>query len=274
MLKRITPLIWGWLIIYITGCATSMQIIGHRGASFMAPENTLSAVKLAWEMGADAVEIDVWLSKDKRVIVSHDASTKRTADIDLNISETSSTELRKLDVGRWKGEQFAGEKMPFLEEIIETIPPGRQLFIEIKCGAEILPYLREIIQNSGRQSQIVIIGFDLETLTQSKALMPDIPTYWLRSTVKDEQTQQPKPHNPEWIILAKQKNLDGLNVHYAGLTKDFATAVHGAGLKLYVWTANDPADALRLKKLRVNGITTDKPDIIRAALFKKTKEPF
>lgn len=274
MLKRITPLIWGWLIIYITGCATSMQIIGHRGASFLAPENTLSAVKLAWEMGADAVEIDVWLSKDKRVIVSHDASTKRTADIDLNISETSSTELRNLDVGCWKGEQFAGEKMPFLEEIIKIIPPGRQLFIEIKCGAEILPYLREIIQNSGRQSQIVIIGFDLETLTQSKAPMPDIPTYWLRSTVKDEQTQQPKPHNPEWIILAKQKNLDGLNVHYAGLTKDFATAVHRAGLKLYVWTVNDPVDALRLKKLRVNGITTDKPDIIRAALFKKTKEPF
>jgi len=129
-------------IVSISGCTKSVEIIAHRGASYLAPENTMASVMLGWEKGAD-VEVDIHLSKDERILVSHDSSTKRTGKIDLNIKETTSLELRKLDVGSFKSEKYANEQIPFLADVIDTIPPGRKLYIEIKCGKEVLPILRE-----------------------------------------------------------------------------------------------------------------------------------
>jgi len=249
-------------MINIGRCDKKMEIIGHRGASFIAPENTLSSVNLAWMMGSDGVEVDVHLSKDNKLVVIHDGSTTRTAGIDLKVEESSSEELRKLDVGIYKGAEFTGRKIPFLEEVIVTIPSGKKLFVEIKSHREILPILKKIIDASGKKSQIVIIGFDLETMGKSKKLMPDIPTYWLRGSVEDEKTKKYLPHDPQWINLAKGENLDGLNVHFAGLTEGFSRQVKESGLKLYVWTVNDIDEAKRLQKLGVDGMTSDKPDFI------------
>jgi len=243
-----------------------MEIIAHRGASHLAPENTIPSVMLAWEKGADAVEIDVYLSKDNRIVVIHDDSTERTAGTDLRVKETASEELRKLDVGRFKEEKFVGEKIPFLEETIETIPPKRKLFVEIKCGKEILPILQQIITTSGKTSQIVIIGGNLETMAMSKELMPKIPTYWNRGTLEDEQTKEPLPHDTKLIQTVKEKGLDGLNVHYAGVTKDLVDAVKTSGQKLYVWTVNDIKEAIRLDRLGVSGIITDRPGWLREQL--------
>ena len=82
----------------------------------------LASVRRAWEKGADAAEVDVYLTKDNRIVVIHDDSTKRTTGVDLKVRETTSEELRKLDAGGWKGEEFAGEKIPFLEEVLATVP--------------------------------------------------------------------------------------------------------------------------------------------------------
>ena len=180
-MKRYSPYLLLCLFIAgISGCTKSVEIIAHRGASYLAPENTMSSVMLAWEKGAD-VEVDVHLSKDNRIIVIHDASTKRTGKTDLIVKDTPSHELRELDVGSFKSEEYAGEQIPFLADVIETIPPGRKLYVEIKCGKEILPILEMLINESGKISQIVIIGFDLETVTLSKELI-DVPTYWLNGT--------------------------------------------------------------------------------------------
>jgi glycerophosphoryl diester phosphodiesterase len=251
-------------IVGISGCAGPVEIIAHRGASYLAPENTMASVMLAWEKGAD-VEVDVHLSKDDRIVVIHDASTEHITEIDLKVRETTSHELRKLDMGSFKAEEFAGEQIPFLADIIKTIPPKRKLYIEIKCGKEILGFLRKLIIESGKMSQVVIIGFNLETVVMSKELI-DVPTYWLKGTDKEEETEKWIPHDPQLAQTAKNKGLDGLDVHYAGITKKFVDAVKASGIKLYVWTVDDPEEAVRLVELGVDGITTNRPEWLREQL--------
>ena len=257
----IIPGLFCLFIVSMSGCTKSVEIIAHRGASYMAPENTMASVMLGWEKGAD-VEVDVYLTKDNKIVAIHDETTERTAVTDVNVAESTSDELRKLDVGSFKSEEYAGEQIPFLADIVETIPPGRKLYVEIKCGQEILPYLRELLAQSGKMSRIVIIGFDLETVAMSKEMI-DVPTYWLKGTEKIKDTEQWIPHDPQLAQTAKEKGLDGLDVHYAGVTKEFADAVKASGLKLYVWTVDDPEEAIRLIKLGVDGITTNRPGWLR-----------
>ncbi len=95
-------------------------IIAHRGASYEAPENTMAAVKLAWQMDADGVEIDVHLTKDEQVVVFHDDNTRRFGGNRKPIAECDYSELLKLDVGRFMGEQYKGERIPLLAQVINT----------------------------------------------------------------------------------------------------------------------------------------------------------
>src|SRR5262245_9603118 len=105
-----------------------MEIIAHRGASHDAPENTLAAVRLAWEQGADAVEVDVHLSRDSRLVVIHDPTTKRTGNIRCRVLDRTFDELRRIDVGWWKGLRWERETIPCLESVIKTIPRNKRLF--------------------------------------------------------------------------------------------------------------------------------------------------
>jgi len=252
------------LFVGASGCTRSVEIIAHRGVSHLAPENTMASVLLGWEKNAD-VEVDVYLTKDNHIVVIHDDSTERTAGIDLKVAESTARELRELEVGSFKSEEFAGEPIPFLSDIVDSIPPGRKLYIEIKCGQEILPFLQALLAESGKTSQVVIIGFDLETVTASKQLI-DVPTYWLKGTEKVEETEEWIPHDPKLVQTAEDRGLDGMDVHYAGVTKEFAKATKASGQKLYVWTVDDPEEAIRLVKLGVAGITTNRPGWLREQL--------
>ncbi len=229
------------------------KIIAHRGASRLAPENTLAAVQLAWRLGADAVEVDVHLTQDGRIVAIHDPTTDRTAGTHLEVAATHSDQLRQLDVGGHKYPEFAGEPIPFLEEVLATIPPGRHLFIEVKCGPEILPRLEETITPSGKRPQVVLIGFDLGTMRAAKRCMPDVPAYWLRNKCLWT------PHSLSLVKKAQICGIDGLDVHWSGVTGRFTAAVRKAGLKLCIWTVDHPAHARRLRALGVDGITTNRP---------------
>ncbi|HOE10920.1 MAG TPA: glycerophosphodiester phosphodiesterase [bacterium] len=263
-----------WFILIITHLSLggicmyghSVEIIGHRGASYDAPENRVVSVLTAWKQGADSAEIDIHLTQDNRIVLMHDNNTERITGQVHKIAETSSDVLRQLDAGGWKDPKFTGEKIPFLEEILSTIPKGRKLYIEIKCGPEILPHLKTTIEKSGKKQQIVIIGFDLDTVAKSKELMPNLPAYWLKATEKEKDTGVLIPHGKELIQTAREKGLDGLDVQHSGVTREFVDAVHEAGLRLYVWTVNDPDEARRLKELGVDGITTDRPGWLRGQL--------
>jgi glycerophosphoryl diester phosphodiesterase len=233
--------------------AKSVEIIAHRGASHRAPENTLASVELAWQMGADAVEVDIHLSRDNRIVAIHDPSTRRTAGIDLEVATTSSYHLRRLDVGSHVDAAFADARIPFLEEILHTIPPGRRLFVEIKSGAEILPLLDKAITQSAKHAQVAVLGFESDTMTTAKKILPDVPVYWLRDTTLRVS------HSVVLARKARRRGLDGLNVRSTGITGRFVSAVRRAGLKLYAWTVDDPAEAVRLTQLGVDGITTNRP---------------
>jgi glycerophosphoryl diester phosphodiesterase len=242
------------------------KIVGHRGSSYTQPENTLVSVKKAWAESADGVEVDIHLSKDGRIFVMHDASTKRTSGTDMLIRETSSEELRKLDVGSFKGKEFTGERMPYFEEVLATIPDGKFLLVEVKAGTEILPTLKRTIEESGKASQIAIIGFDLNTMTEFKKLIPKVPTYWLRGTDTNKETGKPIPHGLDLVKEVVKHKLDGLDLHFAGVDQGTVDAVRNAGLRLYIWTVNDPVEAQRLVNLGVDGITTDRPGWIKEQL--------
>ena len=243
-------------------------IIAHRGASYIAPENTLASVRLAWELDADGVEIDVHLTPDNRIVVIHDATTKRTAGKKLSICEAYSEELRKLDAGIFKSRKYAGQKIPFIGEILDILPDDKKLFIEIKCGKEIFPFLRENIVESGKMHCILITAFELDTIYMSKKIMPEIPVLWLCSTKRNKLTKKPLPHDTEMITKALDHNINGLSAQYAGITENFAEMVISSGLKLYSWTVNRHKEAVRLLKLGVDGIITDRPEWILNKLKK------
>jgi glycerophosphoryl diester phosphodiesterase len=259
-------------ILCVSGCRAPVEIIAHRGASYQAPENTMASVKLGWAKHAN-VEVDVYLSKDNRMVVIHDATTKRTAGgVDLEVKESTADQLRALDVGSFKAKEFAGERIPFLAEVVQSIPPKQKLYIEIKCGKEILPALRQLLVESGKMSQVVILGFSLETVAESKKLI-DVPTYWLKGTEKDKKADRWIPHDPKLVQMAKDKGLDGLDVDFAGVTEELVRAAKSAGQKLYAWTVDDPAEARRLVQLGIDGITTNRPDWLRVQLKNSKTTP-
>ena len=108
--------------------AVDVEIIAHRGASHDAPENTLESVKLGWVQGADAVEVDVYLSKDGYIVLHHDGSTKKLAGVDRKVVDQTLAELQQLDVGSWKGDKWKDVRIPKLADVLSTIPEGRRLF--------------------------------------------------------------------------------------------------------------------------------------------------
>lgn len=241
--------------------AQNPVIIAHRGASFEAPENTLASVNLAWEQNADAVEIDVYLSKDNKIMVIHDKDTKRTAGVKLVVKESMASDLRKLDVGLFKSPDYSGEKIPFLNEVMETIPEGKKLIIEVKCGTEILPLLKESFRESGKIDRLVIISFDFDVVAGAKKIMPEVLAYWLHLNLAGE-------YHTKWIEKAREADLDGLNLRYKGITEKYIKSVHDANMEIYAWTVDDPEEAAKLSGFGIDGITTNRPGWMRKELDK------
>lgn len=259
-----------FLVLFaITFCASAVEIIAHRGASFDAPENTLAAMKLAWEQNADAIELDLWLSKDGRLVVFHDADAKRIGGDPRKIAALTWEEVQKLDVGSWKNARFKGERIPTLESILATIPKGRRAVLEIKCGPEIVPELKRVLDASRRSAdELAIISFNFESLAKSKAAFPRIEHYFLHGYKKDAATGR-LPELKPLIDRAKSARFDGLNLHFDWpITREFVAEVKSAKLKMLVWTVNDAAVAKRLAAAGVDAITTDRPAWLRQQLEK------
>jgi glycerophosphoryl diester phosphodiesterase len=242
-----------------------VEIIAHRGASHDAPENTLAAITLAWQQQADASEFDVYLTRDGKIVVIHDATTQRTTGVNKTVSQSLFSELRELDAGRWKGAPFAGEKIPTLEEMLATVPNGKKVFVEVKCGPEIVPELDRVLSASRlRPEQTPIIAFNPEVIAQIKTVRPDLPAYWL---VDLEKKNTSPPAVTDLIAKAQDIRADGLDLSAKPtLDQAYAAAIQAAGLRLYVWTVNDPAVAWRMVRLGVDGITTDRPAWLREQL--------
>lgn len=253
-------------LLLFTRPLPAVEIVAHRGASNDAPENTLAAFKLGWVQKADANELDIYLTKDGSIVVMHDKTTKRVTGIDRNVADQTFTELQSLDAGSWKGAQWKGEKIPSLAEALMTLPVDGKFFIEIKCGAEVLPELDRVLKESGKKpEQLVIIGFDYETMKQARERFPKLSVYWLASPEKESEGLRPPVE--ELIARAKAASLDGLDLSSKfAIDETFVSRVKKSGLQLHIWTVDDAALARKLAALGVNGITTNRPGWLREQL--------
>ena len=243
-----------------------MEIIAHRGASYDAPENTLPAIRLAWEQGADAVEIDVHLSADRQVAVIHDESTRKTAGVKKKVCDQSWAELQKLDVGRWKAAKWAGVCIPSLEQVLATVPTGKRLFIEVKCGEEFIDAAAALLQKrTGKE--IVVIGFSLACMTKLKATFPQLEVCWIVEFKRSLRTGRWSPRPQDAIEQARAAGLDGLDVGAKGpVTREFVQQANAAGLKIYIWTVDSVSLARKLIDAGVDGLTTNRPGWLRTSL--------
>ena len=251
------------LLMLGTTPAFALDIIGHRGSSREAPENTLLSFKLGYQQNADAVELDIHLTKDGKIVVIHDDNTARTAGVSRKVADSTFDELRSLDVGRWKGEGFF-EKIPSLDEVLALVPDGKRLFVELKCGAEVLPELENTLHRAGtKPDQIVLIGFDYATMRQAKSRFPKLQVCGLAS----RNSEKKFPAVEDLIDAAIAANLDGLDLDQGfPIEPGFVQKVHQAGLKLYTWTVDDPAVARKQAAAGVDGITTNRPGWLREQL--------
>ncbi|MCK5731081.1 MAG: hypothetical protein KAH68_08400, partial [Draconibacterium sp.] len=210
---------------------------------------------------ADAVEVDVYLSKDNRVMVIHDNDTKRTCSgkKNLTIAKTPSVVLRDLDAGVWKGDEFKGEKIPFLKEIIETVPEGKNIVVEIKCGSEILPALKRCVEKSGKSNQIIFICFGWKTILDTQKEFPDNKCYWLHYL---------KAGLGKKMIQAAEHGLAGVNLKYSIIDEEIVKMANENNLEVLAWTVDDPLKAKELTKIGVSAITTNRPQWLKEGMAK------
>jgi glycerophosphoryl diester phosphodiesterase len=253
-MKKFRNILFTLTVCFVTGCAslpdTAVEIIAHRGVPFAAPENTRASVRLALERGADAVEIDVHQTRDGQIVVIHDSSTIRVASVNKFISHTDYDDLKNLDVGSHFSSRYAGEPIPLLSDILDILPPGKNLYIEIKTGTAILPELVRVIRESGREENIRIISFKREVLQKAKQQLPEIPCYLLLLHV-------PRDSYISLIEELKAFDLDGIGLISAAVTPELVEILSENGFGCITWTVNSLAAAGKLIEAGVTGITTN-----------------
>lgn len=251
----------------------AVEIVGHRGASFDAPENTMAATNLAWKQGADAVETDIYLGKDGKIIVHHDKTAKRTGGgHDIPIGELTLDQARTFDAGSWKDPKYKGEKIPLIDEQIASVPAGKRILIEIKVGPEIVKELKRVItEQKASEKNVTIISFQYDALEEVRRQMPNLPTLWLvghpAPNAKKNPNAKPVPTVDEMIAKCKAAKLTGLDLQSTWpLTPNDLKKIKAAGLELHVWTVDDVAVAKTWIGYGVKSITTNKPGWLREQL--------
>ena len=262
------------LLILVASAASDADaqlIVAHRGASYDAPENTLAAFRLAWDQDADAIEGDFYLTRDRQIVCIHDRTTKRVApnQPDRNVAESTLDELRTLDVGSWKSSRFANERIPTLAEVLATVPEGRQIFVEIKCGPEVLPVLKpQLAASALKPEQITIICFNEAVVTQARKTMPQYRANWLTSYRQKVKTSPWTPSTEDVLRTLRRAKATGLgsNGNLRVIYLPFVEKVRHAGFGFHVWTVNDPQAARTFRLLGAESMTTDSPAFIREAL--------
>ncbi len=245
------------------------EIIAHRGASADAPENTLAAIQLAWQLGTDAAEIDVMLTADGQIVAIHDETTLRTSGVDWAVNDRTLAELKSLEVGSWKSSQFAGERIPTLAEVLDLVPAGKRLFIEVKCGIEAIPELVRVLSAARiAREQTVLIGLDFDTIVAAKRALPERAAFWVTEQFASGETNAPlRPATNELIQRAVAAGLDGLDINdLAERPNGDIALIRQAGLATCIWTVNSIERARWLRAEGMESITTDVPAELLAGL--------
>jgi glycerophosphoryl diester phosphodiesterase len=236
-------------------------VIAHRGASGYAPENTLAAFKRALALGATFIETDLQLSRDARFVAIHDDTVNRTTNGTGKVHDLSLADLRRLDAGSWFGSEFTGERIPTLDEILEFSKKHDVVFyLELKPGGSwggehaLIGALRE----SQEAARMVVISFDAGILEGLRKIEPTLMT----GLLFDGQNDRPLERAVE--VGARQLAIRGDLVTPALLTE-----ARKKDLQVVCWTVNQAAHMRLLIDAGVDGIMSDYPDRIVAAIKKE-----
>lgn len=247
-------------------CEGEPMVVAHRGASLDAPENTMPAFELAWKQGADAIEGDFHLTRDGHIVCIHDRDTGKVAEKKLLVSASTLAELRGLDVGAHKSKRFKGTRIPTLAEVFATIPADKKIFIEIKCGPEIVPPLLDEIAKSGLHSaQIVVISFDGNVLKEVKKNAPAFKVSWLCDFKRKEKGGAVSPSLESALDTLAGIKAEAISSKNS-IPAEYLDAIRAQGYEWHVWTVNDGKAAREARSLGAASITTDVPERMRAFL--------
>jgi glycerophosphoryl diester phosphodiesterase len=237
-------------------------ITAHRGAKAVAPENTMAAFKAAMEAGADFAELDVQHTKDRQIVVLHDADFMRMGGDPRRIADLTAAEVATIDIGRKYGQQFSGEHAPTLEEVIDLARGRMKINIELKYNVPdpgLAPAVVDLLRREDFIDQVVITSLDYAALKQVKSIEPRLTTgHIVTAAVGD--------------VLRTEA--DFLSLNSAKASSSLVRRARAVGKEVAVWTVNDPEVMLRMIERGVDNIITDDPALLvrvmrdRAALTK------
>jgi glycerophosphoryl diester phosphodiesterase len=236
--------------------------IGHRGAAGLAPENTLAAFQAGVAAGAHGVELDVQRTRDGHLVVFHDDDLQRIAGVRGSVVTSTLDQLRELDVGRHFAQHFAGEAIPTLDQVIESLPPPTLINIEGK---------RFTMRNDGLEAAIIqaVHRHDLLDRCLVSSFNPLI--LW-RIGRMDRSIPLGLLYEPGMSLglgrgwPRRVMPLAALHPYFEQLTPDLVSMAHDHGWLVNTWTVDDPQDMTRLIDMGVDGIITNRPDLLSAAL--------
>ncbi|PYS84688.1 MAG: hypothetical protein DMF67_04000 [Acidobacteria bacterium] len=252
-------------------------IIGHRGSSGYAPENTLAAFDMAVQEGADGIEFDVRLARDGLPVVIHDASLVRTAYLERLVEEFDSTLLSKFYAGEWYNtrrpkfarESFAWERIPTLAQVFERYG-AHYLYVEMKCEepsrrAGLARAVVGLMREHGLGERVIVKSFEHDSLIEVKRLAPEVRTAALFGR------SWPRPLVPASKIIreAEACGADEISLHRSLLRKTTVEAARRRGFEVVVWTANSSVLLRRAVALNLRAVITDYPRYLKAVLTQK-----
>lgn len=247
--------------------------LAHRGLSYIAPENTLLAFKLAIQIGADAAECDVHRTSDGVLVLSHDKNMKRTMGRDADITKTTFDEFRKADAGKWKGAHFAGETPPTLAEYLLLLKDSTCTpVIEIKqegTEKDIVDLLTEL----DMIDKVFIVSFSTKSLSEVKRLQSRLNVGHIFSWKIEGSAEE----NAETLVpkLMEQAEKVGTNVVSLSkhmVSKKLVDLFHEKGFRVWVWTVNDVSGMEQFLDWKLDSVTSDRPDVLAEIIKERAKK--
>jgi glycerophosphoryl diester phosphodiesterase len=240
-------LLAGWFVASRMDLTADVAVTAHRGASIRTPENTMAAFRAAIEAGATYTELDVQLTRDRRIAVLHDGDLLRIGDDPRKVSELTATELAGIDIGQKYDVVFAGERVPTLEEVIELLRGKMKINVELKYNVpdpELAPAVIDLLRRENFLDEVVITSLDYAALRQVESIEPSLRTGHIVTTA---------------IGDVVRSDADFLSMSSAQATRSLIRRAHAAGKEVHVWTVNEPEVMLRMIERGVDNVITDDP---------------
>jgi glycerophosphoryl diester phosphodiesterase len=236
------------------------DIVGHRGFSSIAPENTVVSAAKAIAVGADGAECDVRACKDGTIILMHDDKVDRTTDGEGPVDSFTAAELAALDAGSWKDAQYAGEPVPTLDALLQKHKGAKcQPVIEIKEEG-IAQRVIDAVRAADMADDVAVIAFSDDVVREMRALDPSIPCAWLSA---ENLKGKSMAERVDWIATrARECNTNMVDLHFGMLSEEIIAGLHKEGIEVWCWTVNEPAVMAVLMRWGIDSITTDRPDTL------------